>query len=127
MPQESRYVRARNAVRLMLESYHDQTLGCDRYRIAWERQGKVLPELSKWCAPEIFEAVGTDPAGRALCDLWVDKDDDAKKYRLVGNLGLVEQGLQRPEVAALVLCGGGSRGVGKAGPGPLGALAFLRR
>ncbi len=84
-----------------MESYHDQTLGCDRYRIAWERQGKVLPELAKWCAPEIFEAVGTDPAGRALCDLWVDKDDDAKKYRLVGNLGLVEQGLQRAVRAVL--------------------------
>jgi hypothetical protein len=51
--QETRYVRARNAVRRMLESYHDQTLGCDSYRIVWERQGEVLPELSCYLKADI--------------------------------------------------------------------------
>jgi hypothetical protein len=94
-------VHARNAVCQMLESYHDQTLGCDRYRIVWGRQGEALAELSRWCALEIFEAVGTDPASSGLCGIWIDKDNDAKKYRLVGNVGLVEQGLQRAVRAVL--------------------------
>jgi hypothetical protein len=85
----------------MLESYYDQSLGCLRHQILWNRLGNVVAELSNCCALEIFEAVGTGFADRVLCGIWIDKDDDAKKYRLAGNVALVEQGLQRAIRAVL--------------------------